>query len=214
MNKNTFISELSRKLRGLPKAEYDDAMNYYIEYLMDAGVDDTADVTPIVGNVNDVAARILEECTDKQIEKVKTEGGVKNNTKAVWFILLGLFAAPIAFPLAFVAAIVVFTIFISVVAVIVSLIAASVGLVIVGLAAVPAIFWAETGSQAMVLVGIACIAIAIGVLMCIIFYKLGELIVRGLIKLFRYIAKKRSEKRTAGAANANTMNSADTVNMK
>ena len=27
MNKNTFISELSRKLRGLPKADYDDAMN-------------------------------------------------------------------------------------------------------------------------------------------------------------------------------------------
>ena len=31
MNKNTFLSELSRKLRGLPKAEYDDAMNCFYE---------------------------------------------------------------------------------------------------------------------------------------------------------------------------------------
>ena len=68
MNKNTFISELSRKLRGIPKADYDDAMNYYVEYFLDAEIDDTTDVNPIVGSVDDVAANILEEYSIKQIE--------------------------------------------------------------------------------------------------------------------------------------------------
>ena len=99
MNKNTFISELSRKLRGIPKADYDDAMNYYVEYFLDAEIDETADVTPIVGSVDDVAANILEEYSIKQFEKVEKEGGVKNSTKGIWYVILGIFAAPIAFPI-------------------------------------------------------------------------------------------------------------------
>ena len=196
MNKNTFISELSRKLRGLPKADYDDAMNYYIEYFLDAGIDELTDVTPLVGSVDEVAARILEECTDKQVEKVTKEGGVKNSTKAIWFILLGIIAAPIAFPVAFSIIVVIITLVICALAVVVALIASSIGVVVAGLAAIPAIFWAESGSQAMVLLGFACIAIALGTIMCIAFYKLGELIIKGVIKLIRFIVKKRNDSKS------------------
>jgi uncharacterized membrane protein len=199
MNKNTFISELSRKLRGLPKPDYDDAMNYYIEYFLDAGIDELTDVTPLIGSVDEVAARILEECTDKQVEKVAKEGGVKNSTKAIWFILLGIIAAPIAFPVAFSIIIVIITLIVCAVAVVVALLAASVGVVITGLAAIPAIFWAETGSQAMVLLGVACVAISIGTLMCIAFYKIGELLIKSIIKLIRYISKKRSDSKAKKA---------------
>lgn len=199
MNKNTFISELSRKLRGLPKPDYDDAMNYYIEYFFDAGIDELTDVTPLVGSVDDVAARILEECTDKQVEKVTKEGGVKNSTKAIWFILLGILAAPIAFPVAFSIIIVIIVLIFCAVAVVVSLLAASVGVVVAGLAAIPAIFWAETGSQAMVLVGFACVAISLGTMMCIAFYKIGELLIKGIIKLIRFISKKRNDSKVKKA---------------
>lgn len=195
MNKNTFISELSRKLRGIPKADYDDAMNYYVEYFLDAEIDETADVTPIVGSVDDVAANILEEYSIKQFEKVEKEGGVKNSTKGIWYVILGIFAAPIAFPLALTAVILVFTLFIVVAALIVSFIAASVGVVVAGIFAIPAIFWAETGSQAMILLGFVCVAIAIGTLLCIAFYKIGELIIKGFIKLFRNIAQKKKVNR-------------------
>lgn len=195
MNKNTFISQLSKKLRGLPKADYDDAMNYYVEYFLDAEIDDTTDVTPLIGSVDDVAAKILEECSFKQFEKVEKEGGVKNSTKGIWYVLLGIFAAPIAFPLALTAVILVFTLLIVVGALIVSFIAASVGVAIAGLCAIPAIFWAETGSQAMVILGFACVAIAIGTMLCIAFYKIGELLIRGIIKLFRGISQKKKASR-------------------
>jgi len=195
MNKNTYISELSRRLRRLPKADYDDAMNYYVEFLQDSGVDDTADVTQLVGNVDDVANKILEECSVKQFEKVEKEGGVKNNTKAIWYVILGIFAAPIAFPLALTAVILIFTFFIVIASVIIALIVSSFAVVFAGVAAIPAVFWAETGSQAMIILGIVCVAIAIGVLMCIAFYKLGELFVKLVIRIFRGVSKKNKERK-------------------
>ncbi len=207
MNKNQFISELSRKLRGLPKADYDDAMNYYVEFFQDAEVDDLADVTPLVGNVNDVAEKILSECSEKQFEKVEKEGGVKNNTKAIWYVILGIFAAPVAFPLALTAVILIFVFLVVTVAILIALIASSVGVVFAGFCAIPAIFWAETGSQAMILLGCACVAIALGTLMCIAFFKIGELVVKLIIKIFRGISNKRKTsnvKKTENVASVRT----------
>ena len=194
MNKNTFLSELSRKLRRLPKEDYDDAMRYYTEYLMDCGVDEMSDVTPIVGTVDEVTARIFEECTDKQMDKAVKEGGAKNSTRAIWYILLGIFAAPIALPLAIVIAVVFFVIVVVIFAVIVALLASSIGVVIAGFVAIPAVFWAETGSMACVLLGMGCVAIAVGTLLCIAFYKIGELVIKGLIKLFGSIGKNKKKK--------------------
>ncbi len=200
MDKNTFLSELSRRLRGIPKADYDDAMNYYVEYFMDAGVGESDDVIGLVGTPEENAARIMEECTDKQFKKAEKEGGVKNSSRALWYIILGLFAAPIAFPIAIALAAVVFSVLVAVIAVIGSLILASVGIVIAGVAAIPAIFWAETGSQALILIGIACVGIAFGALMCIVFYKLGELIVKLIIKFFRFLGNKQKSGRNRKAA--------------
>ncbi|MCR5544304.1 MAG: DUF1700 domain-containing protein [Eubacterium sp.] len=194
MNKNTFLSELSRKLRRLPVEEQQNAINYYTEYFMDAGVGELDDVTPIVGSVDEVSARIIDECTEKQVEIVKSEGGIKNSTKAIWLVILGIFAAPIALPIAIAVVAVVFAILVSVIAVIAALIAASFGVLVAGVAAFPAIFWAETTSQAMVIIGIVCMCIALGVLFCIAFYQLGKLIVIGIIELFRSIGKNRKNK--------------------
>ena len=198
MNKNAFLSELSRKLRRLPREDYDDAINYYNEYLLDAGIDDSEDVTPLVGTVDEVAKTILDDCTEKQFEKVKTEGGVKNSTKAVWLVILGIFAAPVALPLAIVAVALIFTILVTIFAVVFSLVIASAAVAFAGLVAIPAIFWATTPAQGMVIAGFSLMGIAIGILLCIAFYKLGEVIVKGIIKLVRNISKssKSSNKKT------------------
>ena len=97
MNKKLFLKQLSKRLRGLSKSECEEAINYYNEYFLDAGIDDTKDVTPLVGNVDEVAKRIIEENTEKQIIRAKKEGGIKNNSRALWLILLEMFAAPVAF---------------------------------------------------------------------------------------------------------------------
>ncbi|MBR6402309.1 MAG: DUF1700 domain-containing protein [Eubacterium sp.] len=193
MNKNTFMSEFSRKLRRLPKEDYEDAMRYYTEFFMDSEIDDNTDVTPIVGTVDDVAARILEEFTDKQMDKAVKEGGAKNSSRAIWYIILGIFAAPIAFPIALTIAILFFTFVVVIFAILFALLASGVAVVVAGFVAIPAIFWAETSSQILVLLGMACISIAVGVLLCYAVFKLAKIFINWIISMFRDRANKRKK---------------------
>ena len=200
MNKSTFLSKLSKKLRGLPKQEYNDAMNYYIEYFLDADISDDADVTPLVGDVDEVASRIMDECAEKQIEITKTEGGVKNSSKAIWFVLLAIFTAPIALPVAFSIATVFFVIMVVVFVIIFSLLVSSAAIVIAGIISIPLIFWAESYAQALVFLGFALIGISIGLLFCALFFKLGQVFVSAVIRLFSRLGGKKKKNKTSASA--------------
>lgn len=199
MNKDQFMKQLAKKLKRLPKEEQDEAMNYYTEYFLDAGVDDTTDVTTLVGKPEAVAAKIMDECLDKQLVKVNKEGGVKNNSKALKYMILGLIVSPVAVPLCTALIIIIFTIFITALAVIISLLVASIGVTLVGVAILPFVFWSTSVPQLLLVLGSAFICIASGVLMFTGFYKLGELLIRGLISLFSAIGKKIIYSRLKGA---------------
>ncbi|SNU08525.1 Uncharacterized membrane protein [Lachnospiraceae bacterium] len=201
MNKITFMSELSRRLRRLPKEDYDDAMKYYAEYFLDAGIDDNQDVTPLVGTVDEVASRIIDEASEKQIVKAETEGGAKNSSRAIWYIILGIFAAPIALPIAIAIVSVIFAVFVAVIAVVFSMLAAGAAVTLSGIGVICAAFWAESMAQVMLIVGAGLICFSVGIVLCIGFYKLGEVIIRGLIKLLRNIGKKKKDEVKAGGAN-------------
>ena len=83
MNKNTFISELSRKLRGIPKADSDDAMNYYVEYFLDAEIDDKGLIPSlsihITQMVLDILGVKLYEQRDGLVENYKYNHLAGNN---------------------------------------------------------------------------------------------------------------------------------------
>ena len=71
MNKERFMIELERLLRGLPAEEKEDALNYYREYIEDAGFSDIDDVTDKLGTPKSVARSILGESVDKYVEEQK-----------------------------------------------------------------------------------------------------------------------------------------------
>ena len=121
MNKNEFLKRLDSRLMGMPKEDREDAINYYKEYFIDAGVEDNQDVIPIVGTPEKAARKIIDECTDKTLNEQKKYGGAKNNAKLLWLVILGIFAAPIAFPIALIICAVVFSVIIAVVAVLAAL---------------------------------------------------------------------------------------------
>ena len=201
MNKLTFMSELSRRLRRLPKEDYDDAMKYYAEYFLDAGVDDNQDVTQMVGTVDEVASRIIDEASEKHLEKVENEGGPKNNSKAIWYIILGIFAAPIAFPVAIALVSIVFAVFVTAIAVVGALLISGAAVVFSGVAVIIAAFWTESMAQMLFILGAGLICISGGVMLCIAFYKLGEALIKGLIKLISSIGRKNKKEVSTGGAN-------------
>ncbi|MBQ1327220.1 MAG: DUF1700 domain-containing protein [Eubacterium sp.] len=187
MNKTEFMKVLSDKLHGLPKDDYDDAINYYTEFFMDGDIDDDTDVIPIVGTPENIARKILDDALVSQIKSEKAESNIntdqgkerENNSslsKTIWLIILSIFAAPIAFPVAIAAVAVVFSLAIACFAVLFSIVIASFAVIVSGVLIIPGIFFAGQFAQGLVILGIALIALSLGI---VLFY--------GALKLCRVV---------------------------
>ena len=97
MDKNEFLSRLREKLKRLPPEDINDAMEYYEEYLEDAGPENEAAV------IAAVASQVL---TDYAVKQMKKEPSARRGLSTIWIVLLAIFASPIAIPVAAVIAIV------------------------------------------------------------------------------------------------------------
>lgn len=98
MNKEKYLAELSKKLRKLPRQEYMSAMAYYREYFEEAGSENEEQVINDLGTPSEVANEIIRSRAYKKVnEPIRS---VKKGFSNLWVIVLGIFAVPIAFPLA------------------------------------------------------------------------------------------------------------------
>lgn len=206
MNKMQFLNDLSRRLRGLPKEDYDDAMNYYTEYFMDAEVDDEADVIPMVGKPEEVARKILDDALVQQIEPERSgsdegvgykgkEKSKKSVRKIVWLTVLSIFAAPIALPLAIAAAALVFSLAIAAFSVVFAIGASFVALLISGIVIIPGIFWAGNIAQGILILGISLVAVAISLLLFVATKDLTAKLFGSIAKICHKRFKSSEEKR-------------------
>ncbi len=187
MNKVRFMAELERLLRGLPSNEREDALNYYREYIEDAGFSEIDDVTDKLGTPRQVARSILGESVDKHVEVQKEKSNVKNNASIIWRLILYICAAPIAIPLV-VVAVALFVAFTTVIfAVEVAMIITGAAMVFAGCACIIVLFWSLTTPQLLIVVGAILILIPFGILWCIGFYKLGGLVIRMIASLAKKI---------------------------
>ncbi len=100
MNRNEFLKELEKRLLYIPAEDRQDALEYYDEYISDMGLSDDDDVIEKLGTPKDVARNIIDECTQKHIEKVKEEKTVKNKATVLWLSILGILSLPVSLPLA------------------------------------------------------------------------------------------------------------------
>ena len=61
MNRNEYLNILSQRLSVLPVDEYNNTMQYYTEYFEEAGPENEANVIAELGDVHQLAERILQE---------------------------------------------------------------------------------------------------------------------------------------------------------
>ncbi|MGL4798216.1 MAG: DUF1700 domain-containing protein [Cellulosilyticaceae bacterium] len=106
MNRREYMKELAQKLSRMPEQERMEAMGYYEEYFDEAGPENEAEVIKNLGTPTQVARQILADFAVK--ESVARPESPKKGIGAVVFIILAIFAAPIALPLAIAAVAVVF----------------------------------------------------------------------------------------------------------
>ncbi len=195
MNKERFMIELERLLRGLPAEEKEDALNYYREYIEDAGFSDIDDVTDKLGTPKSVARSILGESVDKYVEEQKENKSVKSGMSSFWRILLYIFAAPFAIPMFIAFAAVCLSVGVGVLAVVFALLLAGGAMVVAGFGLAYSLFWKLTIPQFLMVGGATIFWIALGIIWCIVFYKLSGIMLSGLVRFLRwmFVRKKKEE---------------------
>lgn len=104
MNKEQFLLQLREELKRLPPDEVDSAMEYYEEYLEEAGPENEEATIAAWGSPAKIASRINAEYEMKQVVANKSN---KKGLSAVWVVILAIFASPIAIPVAAALAVVV-----------------------------------------------------------------------------------------------------------
>jgi len=193
MNKKEFMGSLEKQLKYLPKEDRKDALNYYSEYIEDAGFADNEDISAKLGKPKDIAKNIIKECTQKHIDKNNEKRTARGGALVVWMTILLICSAPVTLPIAIALAIVlitlIFTVFITLFALGLSFgICAVAGIIIsvIGIIA-PGI------GQKLVMIGTGLLVTSIGVLLLVGVIKLTELFIRFLAFISKSIIGKRQE---------------------
>lgn len=120
MNRNEFMRRLESQLKQLSKEEAVAALEYYNEYFDDAGIENEQRIIEELGSVERIATQLKAQVAMKKLEGEETPS-VKKGISAIWLVVLAIFAAPLALPLAFAAFILLASVFIVVFALIISL---------------------------------------------------------------------------------------------
>lgn len=111
MKRELYLELLREKLRGLDEKEIEDAISYCNEYLDEAGEENEEQAMEELGSPAKFAAQIRAESiikNDTVQKQSQTNASYENmnkkrnsSVKNIWMIILGIFALPIALPLAF-----------------------------------------------------------------------------------------------------------------
>ncbi|MBQ4523954.1 MAG: DUF1700 domain-containing protein [Lachnospiraceae bacterium] len=200
MSKEEYLAELERNLRKLPEVERLEAMQYYREYLEEAG-ENVEEVIEKLGPPKEVANGIIRECAVKSLavvgqgqrrESEEKEARKKNSTATnIWLIVLGIFAAPIAFPVAIAVVAVLFAAFISLAAFCLSVAVLDVCFFVVGIIALVAGIGvaAISPSTTVFFIGCSLFMIGLGIGAVIVTIQVIKLIIKLITWLVSKIVK-------------------------
>ncbi len=174
MTRKEFLDDLSNRLKRLPKQERLEAIKFYEEYFDDAGIENEQKVISELRSPAHIASKILSEYAEKEASAIMNFGSkdykntdakerrharkdsAKGGFRAVWFTILGIFAAPIAIPLAIAFSVVVVALCIALIALIGALLIGGSAFLIAGFV----LLFVEPAT-AILLIGLTLIAIGV-----------------------------------------------------
>ncbi|MDR0839996.1 MAG: DUF1700 domain-containing protein [Christensenellaceae bacterium] len=191
MTKQAYLDELRQRLAGLNQEEIDSCIQYYAEYFDEAGPDAEAEVISRLGTPVQVVAQVR---ADRELVRFEAAPSPKRGLKTLWLVILGIFASPIALPIAIALFAVLFAVLIALFAVLVALGAAalSIGvsglaLIVAGIAILPT--HVPTG---LFMLGCGLLLTVLGALAIWGVVTLGQVSIRGIIHLINKSRKRKA----------------------
>ena len=196
MTRDEYLGQLSKYLKKLPKADYDDAMEYFTEYFSETDDDEAKKLMEELGTPKEAACDIISNVLDKRIdekkqadEKKQDDSGKRSVLGILWVAILAICAIP---PLLISGLVVMFCILLCIVLVLLCVFLVGVCSVIAGLAVIArAVVTIKLSiSAALMLSGLGLAAIGVGIIVSVI----GVLFSRFLIDITIKFAQKASKR--------------------
>jgi len=200
-SKTAFLTELQRKLQGLPESEIITAVAYYDEYLSEAGPENEAAAIAELGSPAEVASGILGDYV--YADTTSEERSTKKGLTALWLVVVGLLASPIALPLAIVLIALIFSLLVAALSVVFSFFVTAVALIVGG------VIYLGTGfftlffhfPSGIMTIGYGLVATAMGSALMLAMVWLTKVTVNGLAKMGAKMLK-RNKARKGGDVHA------------
>lgn len=200
MKTDEYLRQLSKYLKKLPKADYDDAMEYFTEYFAETDENEAKKLMDELGTPKEAACDIISNILEKKIdekkqadsEKKQVDSDKKSVFGVLWIALLAIFALPVATPLLISSLIVMFCVLLCVLLAVLCVFLFGVCAAIAGMAVIArAIVTVKLSiSSAIMLSGLGLAAIGVGIIIVL----LGVLCVRLFAELTIKFAHKASKR--------------------
>lgn len=105
MTSNEYFKEFSKEISRLDADDYATALEYFQDYADDAGLTTGEQLVAQFGTPKQLAIKVLADHAVNDESKqtkgpVDTKAKVRKNNNQIWLIILAIFSAPVAIPLA------------------------------------------------------------------------------------------------------------------
>ena len=190
MTRNEYIAKLTKYLRKLPQQDYEEAIEYFMEYFEEAGPENEARVIAELGTPKEAAHEVISRLLEEKI--VEDKSSLRNKTAILWIAILAVLASPVALPILLFFLAMIMTLLMIIFAVIVTALALTFALLISGIYTFFTSFSLLSVSLASTLFGggLGLLMFGGALLLLLISFEICKLIVKLITLLIKWLIKK------------------------
>ena len=190
MTKTEYIAKLTKYLRKLPQQDYEEAIEYFMEYFEEAGPENEARVIAELGTPKEAAHEVISRLLEEKI--VEDKSSLRNKTTILWIAILAVLASPVALPILLFFLAMLLTLLVVIFAVIVTALALTFALLISGIYTFFTSFSLLNVSLASTLFGggLGLLMFGGALLLLLISFEICKLIVKLIALLIKWLIKK------------------------
>ena len=190
MTRTEYIAKLTKYLRKLPQQDYEEAIEYFMEYFEEAGPENEARVIAELGTPKEAAHEVISRLLDEKI--VEDKSSLRNKTTILWIAILAVLASPVALPILLFFLAMIVTLLMIIFAVIVTALALTFALLISGVYTFFTSFSLLSVSLASTLFGggLGLLMFGGALLLLLISFEICKLIVKLIALLIKWLIKK------------------------
>ena len=190
MTRTEYIAKLTKYLRKLPQKDYEEALEYFMEYFEEAGPENEARVIAELGTPKEAAHEVISRLLDEKI--IEEKSSLRNKTTILWIAILAVLASPVALPILLFFLAMIMTLLMIIFAVIVTALALTFALLISGVYTFFTSFSLLNVSLASTLFGggLGLLMFGGALLLLLISFEICKLIVKLITLLIKWLIKK------------------------